>query len=202
LTGLSFSTVLQLELNCTYYCTSSFQYTSFSSHPKQSLCTLTHVVANWWPTSPRPVALHYSVDGLFTGRRKWSADFRWPLSNVWGEFSRQMSFLTCRNKGLLSPVNRSRNFRLELWCGWWKLELPNQRGFACCRDITDALFAMRRRISSHAACRRGCVQQPCCIVMPSCTVLLFYVNQYIDLYCNMLIPPRVTLEVMSHRSRE
>jgi len=57
-------------------------------------------------------------------------------------------------------------------------------------------------ISSHAPCRRRCVQQPCCIVMPACTVLLFDFNRFIDLYCHMLIPTRVTLEFMSNRSRE
>ena len=49
--GLSFSTVLQLEL-------------SFSSHPKQSLSTLTHVVANQSP--PSRVTLHPKVGEIFS----------------------------------------------------------------------------------------------------------------------------------------
>jgi len=38
--------------------------------------------------------------------------------------------------------------------------------------------------------------------MPACTLLLFYRNHFIDLYCHLFIPTRVTLEFMSHRSRE
>jgi len=37
--------------------------------------------------------------------------------------------------------------------------------------------------------------QTCCIVMPAGTVLLFYRNHFIDLYCHLFIPIRVTLEL-------
>jgi len=42
----------------------------------------------------------------------------------------------------------------------------------------------------------------CCIFMPACTVLLFYRNHFIDLYCHMFISTCLTLEFMSHRSRK
>jgi len=32
----------------------------------------------------------------------------------------------------------------------------------------------------------------CCIVMPACTVLQFYHNHFIDVYCHMFIPTCVT----------
>jgi len=37
--------------------------------------------------------------------------------------------------------------------------------------------------------------------MPACTVLLFYRNHFIDEYCHLFIPTRVTLEFMAYTSR-
>ena len=54
------STVLQPDLTVTTNVTAASNKLASLVIGKQSLSTLSHAVANWWPISPRPASLHHS----------------------------------------------------------------------------------------------------------------------------------------------
>jgi len=56
------STVLQLDLTVTTNVTAAYNKSASLVIGKQSLSTLTHFGANWWPTRPCPAVLHCTGD--------------------------------------------------------------------------------------------------------------------------------------------
>ena len=62
-----------------------------------------------------------------------------------------------------------------------------------CLGLTT--FMCRLSSNLEAATSWNPVELYCCIVMPACTVLLFYRNPFVNLYCHMLM---ATLAFVTH----